>query len=443
MTSFDLAIMGLKNLFRRKARTILTVLGVVIGTAAIVVMVSLGIGMNRAFESQLEQYGSLTMINIHSYGGMIWNEDGSTQEVEQKVLDDEAIAFFESIQNVEYALGFKRVDGRIFAGKYHNYASIQAVDLDKFSKMDVKLSQGRMPEKTGDNEVLFGFSAAKDFYDPNSRNPWGGERPSVDIFEDRIELIPSNQHFERQPRGFKINPTGITTEDNWDYSWSMYIDFDVYEKLKRDFDRRNRVDNNQNEQSNNRRDRNKKENKFDEIKVSVDHINNVQDVQQIIRDQGYQAYSLNDALDQMKETSAMIQGILGGIGGVSLFIAAIGITNTMVMSIYERTKEIGVMKVIGAQLKDIKRLFLFEAATIGLLGGFIGIGLSYAVSYLINSAISGMNNGMGYGPQISSYIPPWLALSALGFSTIIGLVAGYYPAVRATKLSALEAIRTE
>ena len=159
---------------------------------------------------------------------------------------------------------------------------------------------------------------------------------------------------------------------------------------------------------------------------------------------GYEAYSLTDALENMKKTSGLIQAILGGIGAVSLFVAAIGITNTMVMSIYERTKEIGVMKVIGAQLKDIKRLFLFEAAMIGLFGGILGIGISYGISMIINTVLAGMNGETGYyGPALLSYIPPWLSLSAMGFSTLIGLIAGYYPAVRATKLSALEAIRTE
>ena len=180
------------------------------------------------------------------------------------------------------------------------------------------------------------------------------------------------------------------------------------------------------------------------MKVSVSDIKYVQEVQDQIKAMGYEAYSLTDALENMKQTSGLIQAILGGIGAVSLFVAAIGITNTMVMSIYERTKEIGVMKVIGAQLKDIKRLFLFEAAMIGLFGGILGIGLSFGISFIINSVLSGMNGNSGYyGPTILSDIPVWLALSGMGFSTVIGLVAGYYPAVRATKLSALEAIRTE
>lgn len=445
MNSIDLALMGLKNLLRRKARTVLTVLGVVIGTAAIVVMVSLGLGMNKAFEEQLEQYGSLTMIDVYAYQSYDYMGNVDASNGENVLLDDDAVMFFESLPNVEFAIGFKRFDSRLYAGKYQNFASIKGVDLDKLALMGIKLSDGTMPSKEGNNEVLFGFQAAKNFYDPTSRNPYGNT-PIVDIYETRLELIPSSQWFEgRRPRGYIITPTGITTEMDWSYAWDVFMDYDTFERLKADFDRKNRSnDNNNNNSSGGRRGSQQKTNKYDEMKVSVDHVKNVQEVQDVIKAMGFQAYSLTDALENMKKTSAMVQGILGGIGGVSLFIAAIGITNTMVMSIYERTKEIGVMKVIGAQLKDIKRLFLFEAAMIGFFGGLLGVGFSLGVSYLINSVISGMGGDAGYyGPQISSYIPFWLAISALGFSTVIGLIAGYYPAVRATKLSALEAIRTE
>jgi len=130
---------------------------------------------------------------------------------------------------------------------------------------------------------------------------------------------------------------------------------------------------------------------------------------------------------------------------VSLFVAAIGISNTMVMSIYERTREIGVMKVIGASLKDIRRLFLLEAALIGVFGGVLGAGLSLGVSKIINNYGIPFFDNMVYGANESdiSAIPAWLCLFALGFSAVIGLVSGYFPARRAMKLSALTAIRTE
>src|SRR5690606_21611287 len=149
--------------------------------------------------------------------------------------------------------------------------------------------------------------------------------------------------------------------------------------------------------------------------------------------------------ESMKQTAGIIQAVLGGIGAISLLVAAIGITNTMVMSIYERTKEIGVMKVIGASLRDIKRLFLFESALIGLLGGILGVIFSYLLSFIINHfGASFMGNFLGTGGESDiSIIPIWLILAAMAFSALIGIISGYYPARRAMNLSALEAIRTE
>ena len=172
---------------------------------------------------------------------------------------------------------------------------------------------------------------------------------------------------------------------------------------------------------------------------------NVQDIQQTIKDMGHEAYSLNDQLETMKQTAGIIQGVLGGIGAISLLVAAIGITNTMVMSIYERTKEIGIMKVIGASLKDIRGLFLFESASIGLLGGIMGVAFSYILSFILNqfgSSFLGDFFGMG-GESKLSIIPIWLVFAAIGFSTLIGVISGYGPARRAMNLSALDAIRTE
>ncbi|MBF4692795.1 ABC transporter permease [Fusibacter ferrireducens] len=450
MSNIDLAIMGIKNLLRRKARTVLTVLGVIIGTAAIVVMVSLGLGMTKAFEQQLEEYGSLTMITVQAnrdYGSMMVSSSDSSSslssEKDKVVLDDAMIESVESMDHVKFAIGFKRFDSKFFAGRYESWSNVKAVDFNKLALMDIELSEGVLPTLEGHNEVLFGFQASKEFYDPKSRN-YNGQSPEIDIFNTKIEMIPTSNYSDKRPRGYIVTPTGITSEKNWDYAWDIFMDYDTFEKIKKEFDRKNKNNNNDTNKGNSRRKSQQKENKYDEMKVNVDKIDNVQEVQEKVKALGFEAYSLTDALEQQKKSSGLMQAVLGGIGAVSLFIAAIGITNTMVMSIYERTKEIGVMKVIGAELRDIKRLFLFEAAMIGFIGGVFGVLVSFGASFLINTVLSGMNGDSGYyGPQMLSDIPVWLAISALGFSTIIGLLAGYYPAVRATRLSALEAIRTD
>ena len=103
------------------------------------------------------------------------------------------------------------------------------------------------------------------------------------------------------------------------------------------------------------------------------------------------------------------------------------------MSIYERTREIGVMKVLGCELRDIRLMFLIEAALIGLMGGVVGVGLSFAISGVINAV----------GGSALSIIPFWLVLLGLGFSTLVGILSGFSPANRAVRISALSAIRQE
>ena len=160
-------------------------------------------------------------------------------------------------------------------------------------------------------------------------------------------------------------------------------------------------------------------------------------IQKEIEDMGLSCWSMESNRQAMQEQARMIQLVLGGLAAISLFVAAIGIANTMVMSIIERTREIGIMKVIGAEVGNIRTLFLMEAGMIGLIGGVVGVILSYGVSYLLNYFAGGF---FGAGGQIS-VIPLWLVLFALAFSILVGVLFGFLPANRAVKISALEAIK--
>ncbi|WP_423892907.1 ABC transporter permease, partial [Filifactor alocis] len=179
--------------------------------------------------------------------------------------------------------------------------------------------------------------------------------------------------------------------------------------------------------------------------VYVQDVKAVKSVLESIREMGFETYSPQDWLNQVEEQGKLIQGILGGIGAISLLVAAIGITNTMIMSIYERTREIGVMKVIGANLKDIRNLFLLEAALIGVSGGVIGVMFSYLISFAINKLLTSFfaENMMGTEGSDLSIIPFSIVILAIVFSTAIGVLSGYYPANRAMKISALESLKNE
>ena len=179
---------------------------------------------------------------------------------------------------------------------------------------------------------------------------------------------------------------------------------------------------------------------YNEAYIRVDDMDHVMEVQDQIRALGLQPSSNVEWMNQAKESSRSIQMALGGIGAVSLFVAAIGIANTMMMSIYERTKEIGVMKVLGCDLSAIRNMFLTEAGFIGLIGGAVGLILSFCISGVINFLTKSMYMEGSYG---LSYIPPYLVLLALVFAVVIGMLAGLFPALRAMRLSPLAAIRNE
>ncbi len=438
MNSRDLIAMGLRNLWRRKARTFLTVLGVIIGTASIIVMLSLGIGMQETFMKNLEDMGSLTLIDVYPKWDHYSDEEDSGPQ-KKIALDDKAVDQMRKIENVTGIMPFMSVYVELIAGRYQAGVSINGIDVNEMENFDFMTQDGRLPTKFGKNEIVFGQEVGQQFYDPKSRSRrW--EPVEIDLMEANIKLVLNEEYNGKgKPRGRKVNAVGILAESNGEYNWNAYMDIDQLTKIQEDVARKNR----NNGDNNDRRNRDEDENKYESVKVKVDDMKNVKAVQDQIKELGLEAWSLSDILENMKQTSAGIQAVLGGIGAVSLFVAALGITNTMIMSIYERTREIGVMKVLGAELKDIKRLFLFEAGLIGLLGGMIGIGLSLGISKLINSVGFNFMNG-GYGDASSiSVIPLWLVGMSLVFSIFVGVISGYYPARRAMRLSALEAIRTD
>ena len=185
--------------------------------------------------------------------------------------------------------------------------------------------------------------------------------------------------------------------------------------------------------------------KYSQLTVKVDESSNVETVLEEIQSMGYRADANKEWLEEIEKEFMIIEAVLGGIGAVAMLVAAISIANTMTMSIYERTKEIGVMKVLGCGLGNIRSMFLAEAAFIGFLGGVVGVVFSYTLSFVLNKvapSVVGDSMGIAEGTNIS-VIPFWLVLLAIAFSTVIGMIAGFFPAQRATKLSPLAAIRNE
>jgi putative ABC transport system permease protein len=152
-------------------------------------------------------------------------------------------------------------------------------------------------------------------------------------------------------------------------------------------------------------------------------------------------FSVSDALAGARNAFIIVDIVLGLIGSIALAVSSLGIVNTMVMSILERTREIGIMKAIGAGNRDIRRIFLLEATAIGLAGGVLGIVLGWAVGKTINFAANLYIQNQGGTPGTLFSLPVWLIAGAIGFSVLVSLLAGSYPASRAARLDPIQALR--
>lgn len=442
----DLVRMSAGNLWRRKLRTILTVLGVVIGTASIIVMVSIGIGQNRSLMAAIEESGSLTAVQVYSWGR------GSDDDL---MLNDSMLEEFAKMEHVTSVAPTLRFNVVMKQGAYINtYLTFNGVSRETLEK--IPLGEGRLPDKDADSlEFVVGNMIVTQFYNEKTQEYYWDTQvvPDVDFMNRPLfTIFDQNAYWQSQngegdpPKKYLLQASGMVEGDinTWNqFSYGVYCDIDALKAtLKSIF--RNKAIPGQPTQKNGKP---YSEFCYEEVVVNVDKMENVEEVLTGIQEIGFEAYSDAEYIENMQQQSRTTQMVLGGIGAVSLFVAAIGIANTMMMSIYERTKEIGVLKVLGCAMGNIRTLFLMEAAFIGFIGGLVGILLSYGISYIINKvAGNAMGNYYYYGgggESSISYIPPWLALAALGFAVLIGIISGFLPALRAMKLSPLAAIRNE
>ncbi len=444
------------NLWRRKLRTVLTVLGVIIGTASIVVMMSLGVGLNESYMQQVESNTNVTLITVYQNGGGGYYAGGgyiveggassSDGSGESPKITKDTVAQLSALDHVKCASQVYNFSIRASSGRYEAWLDINAVSLDMLHALDIPLYEGELPRAGDDFKVVVGKEIGRSwFYDPNGG--WGGEQPVVDMMHDSVFAVYDQDAYYngKNPKKYLLDVCGIAGNPDSDdeYSWSQYdynsyADFDAVEALFTRLFKKNPWPNQQTDS----KGKPIIPMSFNQAYVLVDNIDNVTEVQEAINAMGFRASSDLDYIKSMQETSRSIQYLLGGIGAVSLLVAAIGIANTMMMSIFERTKEIGIFKVLGCPLSNIRAMFLCEAGLIGLIGGLIGLGLSYGLSAVINALTVGGGGMIGGGGSSTSLIPVWLALTGIGVAVGVALVAGISPAIRATKLSPLEAIRS-
>ncbi|MBP6179123.1 MAG: ABC transporter permease [Anaerolineales bacterium] len=439
MKFLDLLRLILGNLSRRKARVALTAIGVVIGTAAIVVLVSLAIGLQKSATDQLYGIGDLTLIDVMPayggggfFGGPVMIE--SNQLEEPLLLTNSVLQQFREIPGVQVVIPrdylgaqtiiqYQRMEGGV---------NIIGIDTNDLANLGMEANEGTTSLNKG--TVVIGVMTPNNFYDPQLR-PGQQPPPPPALYNEQIQLIviKFDQQGNESRKTLSLRVSGVLQETGGEADYSIYLPLDTVRSL--------------NEWANGTRI-NYNKTGYNQVVVKVEDPNDALDIADQITAMGFQAITPQAFLQGINNTFLILQIIFGGVGAIALLVAAIGIANTMAMSILERTREIGLMKAVGATNRDVLSIFLGEAAGIGFIGGMGGITIGWLAAQAINVlAVAFLANQAsqqgGPPPSVAVYTPIWLPIFALVFSTFIGMLSGLYPALRAATMIPVQALKYE
>jgi putative ABC transport system permease protein len=447
MKILDLVRLILGNLSRRKARVALTAIGVVIGTAAVVILVSLAIGLQRNAYEQLYGIGDLTQIQVSPAYEMM--ESGMVVQVgggggggkgvpgepkPARLLTNSALDEMRAIPGVASVIPREYLMTGVLVKYQKLEGGVSIIGVDTPNLADLGLEAVEGTTDLGRGTIVIGAMVPNNFYDPRIR-PGQEPPPPPQLYGQQLQVTVFKWDAQGNEirKNYSLRVTGVLKETRGESDWTVYFPLEQVKAL--------------NEWSMGRRINYNKDG-YGQVVVKVQDVEQVLDISEQIADMGFQAFTPQSFVQGINNFYVILQFIFGGVGAIALLVAAIGIANTMAMSILERTREIGLMKAVGATNRDVLAIFLGEAAGIGFIGGLGGVIIGWlagqainviAIVYLANQA--GQQGGVP--PSIAVYTPIWLPLFALIFSTIIGMISGLYPALRAATMIPVMALKYE
>lgn len=490
MSFSDILHLALRNLRQAKLRATLTTMGVIVGVAVIVTMVSFGLGLQgnmlarfKALDlfSEIRVFGrslrSMASAGADRRLGRVREDTGEQREGRlrpdkspTRILDDAAVAEMAKIDGVSYVepninfIVYVRCNGRVLT----QFAS--GATVPNASSRFKDFVAGNMPSAPGAEEVVVTERFARDFGFENLADAAG---QTLEFLAPPDEKKDEKRGTKEEPANFFGIPLSVEEPNEAHSSGLVAHTFRISGVLKtelkegpgqgglrglmpqagvyvplqtaRDWTLQHRGPVGQvalelARQSGALGEADSEG--YDSAVVRVTNPVALTEVRKRLTDLGFGSFSIVDELEQLRTVFLILDSVLGLLGGISLLVASFGIANTMIMSILERTREIGIMKAIGAEDREIKLIFFVEAAVMGISGGVLGTILAWV--------IDGIANRLAYRfilkPQGASYVdffslPPYLSLGAVVFALLISILAALYPAARAARIDPVKALR--
>jgi len=451
MNKLELISMSWSNLWRTSVRTLLTTAGVAIGTAAVVGMVGIGVGLQQSTEQML---GGLWDVNTVSVmpkldpadidainDPFMMNLPPDAEPI--RILNNTALRDIEKIEGVAVANPSLAISGvNLRAGKRQIRTSLTSIQPAVKVDSETKLAYGRHLSENEHKALLVGYTLFRQLTGELETTdtlvqPVQAQRTEEETLKDipkppltavTLSLSRINIMGQMENKIVRTRIAGVLAQTGGMDDLSVFIPLRSAKTMQR-WQLGTTV-------QQQRRDG------YQLVEVLVKNTEEVERVQQTIVDMGFNAFSLEQIIGQLNSFFVVIQIILAGIASIALLVSSLGIISAMIMSVYERTRDIGIMKVVGGSLGDIKWMFMTESAMIGFIGGITGLIAGWGIIRLLNF-IGSQFFALGEAETSLALLPAWLAVGSLAFAVVVGTLSGVYPAHRATKISPLEAIRRE